>query len=310
MIVTVTPNPALDKTYLVDDFELQGIFKPRTAVTTAGGKGVNVARVGATLGCPVVATGFAGGYNGQFLVQELERRGVVPDFVTVEGETRICVEITDPEHGTESKINESGPYVTGTDIANLEKKVAGWLQRAEILVLAGSGAPGTPTDLYASLTRRAHEAGVRVILDSSGEWLRQGVDAIPHLIKPNAQELSTLLDRPVRSPQEAADAAKVMLQRGVEIVAVSLGAQGAVFASEREILYAQPPFVETLDTAGSGDAMTAGLALALLRDMPMHALARWGVAAGTANAAVLGACLCTRAEIEALLPRVSLTSLA
>lgn len=310
MILTVTPNPAVDKTYVVDQFGLQGIRTPRVTLTTPGGKGVNVARVCAVLGCPVVATGFVGGHNGNYLVEQLEQGGILSDFTRVAGETRVCVEIVDPEHAVQTKINEAGPRLTAADAANLETKVTGWLGRAQLVVLSGGGPPGTPPDLYARLIQRAREAGVRVILDASGDLLREGVAAAPFLVKPNAEEMSQLTGTPVRTPEEAATAARVLLQSGVMVVAISLGALGAVVAQGTQLLHVQPPPVEVVSAVGSGDAMAAGFATALLKGAPLHALARWGVAAGTANASVLGPGLCTRAEIENLVPQVKITPLA
>ncbi|MBI3945883.1 MAG: 1-phosphofructokinase [Armatimonadetes bacterium] len=310
MILTVTPNPAIDKTYVVDGFSLRGIRTPRVTMTTPGGKGVNVARVCAILGCPVVATGFVGGHNGRFLTQELERTGVLPDFVPVGGETRVCVEIVDPDRGVQTKINEPGPHIGSGDVAHLEAKVTGWLGRAQFAVLSGGGPPGTPPDLYSRLVHRARQAGVRVMLDAAGALLREGVAAAPFMVKPNAEELASLAGVPVCTPEDAASAARALLQSGIAIAAVSLGADGVVVAQGTSLLYAQPPPVEVVSTVGSGDCMAAGFALALTRGLPLHAVARWGVAAGAANASALGPGLCTRAEIEDLLPQVKVTRLA
>ncbi|MDH7570870.1 MAG: hexose kinase, partial [Armatimonadota bacterium] len=230
MILTVTPNPAVDKTYVVEGFDPRGIHTPRVALTTPGGKGVNVARVCSVLGYPAVATGFLGGHNGSFILEQLEQCGVIPDFVRVRGETRVCVEIVDSERGVHAKVNERGPHISRTDVAHLEAKFHGWLSRARIAVLAGGGPPGTPPDLYARLVHRARESGVRVLLDASGELLRAGVAAAPFMVKPNAEELSFLTGTPIRGPEDAAAAARALLQSGVMVVAVSLGEQGAVIA--------------------------------------------------------------------------------
>ncbi|NLC56052.1 MAG: 1-phosphofructokinase [Armatimonadetes bacterium] len=309
MIVTVTPNTAVDKTYVVEGFHPQAIHKPCVTLTTAGGKGVNVARVCAILGCEVIATGFVGGHTGDFIVGELQRAGVLPDFVRVAGETRTCVEIVDPEQGVHAKVNEPGPHITAAEAAHLERKVSGWLGRAQVVVLAGGGPPGTPTDLYARLIARVRAAGVRVILDASGELLRHGVAAGPFLVKPNREELAELMGTEVDSIDDAATGARALLQSGVATVVVSLGAEGAVLAHGTELLYAEPPPIELVSTVGSGDCLVSGLALGMVRGLPPEMLLRWGVAAGTANAAVLGPGLCTRAEIEALVAKVKVSSL-
>lgn len=309
MILTVTPNPAVDKTYVVENYDPRGIHKPCVTLTTAGGKGVNVARVCTILGCPAIASGFAGGHAGDLIIEELERCGVLPDFVRVSGESRTNVEILDQDKDVHAKVNEPGPHVTAADAVHLEAKISGWLGRAQLVVLAGGGPPGTPSDLYARLVRRSREAGVRVMLDASGELLRRGVAATPFMVKPNAEELGEMIGTRIRSVADAAAGARMLLQTGIAIVAVSLGEDGAVIAQGTKLLHAQPPPVEVVSTVGSGDCLAAGFALALLRGVSLDAMARWGVAAGTANAAVLGPGLCTRAEIEALVPRVKVTAL-
>ena len=310
MILTVTPNPAIDKTYVVDRFDARGLNKSRLTLTTAGGKGVNVARVCAILGCQAVATGFLGGHNGDFITTELERCGILPDFVRVVDETRTCVEILDPSQGVQAKVNEAGPPVTASDAAHLEAKIGGWLGRADLVVLSGSGSPGTPANLYARIIKRSRESGVRVLLDSSGEMLRQGIAASPFLVKPNAEELSEIAGVPIRTPEEAGTAARVLLQSGIAMVAVSLGAQGVVIAHGTALLHAEPPPVELLSSVGSGDCMVAGIAGPLRRGGPRPGRARGAGAAGTANAAVLGVGLCTRGEVENLMPLVKVTTLA
>ncbi|HOM82414.1 MAG TPA: 1-phosphofructokinase [Armatimonadota bacterium] len=310
MILTVTLNTAVDKTYVVEGFDPRGIHRPCVTLTTAGGKGVNVARVCAILGCEVVATGFAGGHTGDFILSELERSGVLPDFVRVEGESRVCVEVVDPDQGVHAKFNEPGPHVTAMDAVRLESKISGWLERARLVVLSGGGPPGTPSDFYARLICRIRAAGVRVLLDTSGELLRRGVAAAPYLVKPNAEELADLMGTPVTSPEEAARGARALLQSGVAVAAVSLGEQGAVLAHGTDLLYAEPPSTDVVSTVGSGDCMVAGFAAALVRGMETEAMLRLGVAAGTANAAVLGPGLCTRAEIERLAPQVKIASLS
>nr|BAL54290.1 1-phosphofructokinase [uncultured prokaryote] len=304
-MLTVTLNAAVDKTYRVDGFCLDRVFRVEAGRVVAGGKGINVARVLHTLGVPVVATGFLGGHNGAFILDSLQQEGIPGDFVWTQGESRVCLAVIDPIAGTQTELNEIGPFIHPEEVSALEQKLAQLLPQFAYVTLSGSAPPGVPTDFHARVIHLAHQAGVRVVLDSSGELLRHGVEAVPWMVKPNRAELSAIFGREPADVDEARQMAHQLLEKGIEIAVVTLGKQGALWASAEGEWFAQPPEVEFVSAVGSGDSMLAAMLYAFIQGMSPPDILRWGVAAGAANAAVFGAGFCTREQIEALVPQVA-----
>lgn len=306
-VLTVTLNAAVDKTYRVEGFCLDRVFRVESGRIVAGGKGINVARVLHTLGVPVVATGFLGGHNGAFILDSLKHEGIRGDFVWTQGESRVCLAVIDPIGGTQTELNEIGPHIHPSEVADLECKLADLLPRFAFVTLCGSAPPGVPADFYARVIRLAHAHGTQVVLDSSGELLKQGVASVPWMVKPNRVELSHVFGREPRDEHEAVEMAHRLREKGIAVVVTTLGKQGALLVSEEGAWLARPPEVEFVSAVGSGDSMLAAMLYAVTIGMAPPDVLRWGVAAGAANAAVFGAGFCTREQIEVLLPKVEVT---
>ncbi|GBC95066.1 Tagatose-6-phosphate kinase [bacterium HR16] len=303
-VLTVTLNAAVDKTYRVEGCCLDRVFRVEAGRVVAGGKGINVARVLHTLGVPVVATGFLGGHNGAFILDSLQQEGIPGDFVWTQGESRVCLAIIDPVAGTQTELNEIGPVIHPEEVWALEQKLAQLLPQFAYVTLSGSAPPGVPADFHARVIRLGHKAGVKVVLDSSGDLLKHGVEAVPWMVKPNRAELAAIFGREPADVDEAAQMARQLLGKGIEAVVVTLGKQGAVWVSAEGEWFASPPEVEFVSAVGSGDSMLAAMLYAVVQEMSPPDVLRWGVAAGAANAAVFGAGFCTKEQIEALVPKV------
>jgi tagatose 6-phosphate kinase len=277
----VTLNAAVDTTYTVPGFTLDRVNRPAAARVTAGGKGVNVARVYQTLGGRATATGFLGARNGDDIHRWLTAEGIPSGFVRVPGESRVCIAIMDPATGTQTEINEFGPTVSHADCDALMDRLRELLPGCCVVVLSGSLPPGTPTTFYRDVIRLAQdEYGVRAVLDASGEALQRGIEAGPYLVKPNIHEL-TALDITSHDLPEAT--ALLRSRYGVLLAMVTAGPQGAVVCSDMGSWSATPPAVRVLSAVGSGDSLTAGFLWSLLRDDPLPQALRMGVAAGAAN---------------------------
>ncbi|MCS6830869.1 MAG: 1-phosphofructokinase [Armatimonadota bacterium] len=303
-VLTVTLNAAVDKTYRVEGFCLDRVFRVEAGRVVAGGKGINVARVLHTLGVPVVATGFLGGHNGAFILDSLKQEGIPGDFVWTQGESRVCLAVIDPVAGTQTELNEIGPEIRSEEVSALEQKMAQLLPQFAYVTLSGSAPPGVPADFYARVIRLGRNAGVKMVLDSSGALLKQGVEAIPWMLKPNRVELAAIFGQEPADVPEATEMACQLVAKGIEVIVVTLGKQGAVWVSADGAWFAQPPEVEFVSAVGSGDSMLAAMLYAMIEGMSPPDILRWGVAAGAANAAVFGAGFCTRGQIESLVPRV------
>lgn len=306
MIVTVTPNPVLDRTLTVPRIIFDEVTRATTVQLDWGGKGFNVSRALQPLGMESVAMGFIGGATGQTLERGLNDLGIATDFVHIAGETRTNVVVREEDSERYIKVNEAGPTVQEEEVFAFFERVIEKARPGDIWVLAGSLPPGVPAHFYAQLIGllRLHRACV--FLDSSGEPLRLGCAAAPYLVKPNAIEATQVTGIEIR-PQGSLEAAKHFLHQGIELVALSLGGDGLLLASEEQAVWARPPAVVARNPTGAGDALLAGIIWASVRGMPLEEMARWGAAAGTVSASLKGVGAGTRAEVEALYGQVQTT---
>ncbi len=298
MIITVTPNPVLDHTLTVPQIAFDAMTRATASRVDWGGKGFNVSRVLLALGVESTALGFVGGATGQRLATGLASLGIHTDFVIIAGETRTNVVIAERDSGRYVKVNEAGPTVQPEEIAQFLDQVRQRAALGDTWALCGSLPPGVPDDFYARLIEILQPHGVRVLLDTSGVALRLGVEARPFLVKPNAEEAAAFAGHPVDTPDTARNAANTFLEQGITQVALSLGAAGLLLATREAAAIAIPPDVPVKNVTGAGDALLAGLAYALERDLPLPEQARWGVAAGTASAMHEGVGVVTRASVE------------
>jgi len=310
LIITVTLNTAVDKTYTVENFALDRVHRPTVEKSVAGGKGINVARVLHTLGQQVIATGLIGGYNGGLILSSLDSEGIAHDFVRMRGESRVCVAVVDPANRTQTEVNENGPEVLPEEIEALQSRIRSLLPGASHLVLSGSAPPGVPDDFYARAIESAKEAGALAVLDSIGEHFRQGVRARPYMVKPNVAELSAYVGSELYTVGEILEAARQVAGLGIPMVAVTMGRMGALATDGHEAWQASPPEIEFVSAVGSGDALLAAFLDALARGGDLPEALRVGTAAGAANAAIYGAGFCSAESVEALKVGVRVARLA
>ncbi|MCR4426514.1 MAG: 1-phosphofructokinase family hexose kinase [Firmicutes bacterium] len=265
MILTVTPSPAVDKTYVVPDFQVGVEARVDGRFIVPAGKAVNVARVARALGEEVSATGFLAGDRGEFVQRHLETLGIITDFAWIGGDTRETVTVLDPVSGMQTRLMEIGPVVTEDDVRSLEAKVRAMAAGADVITLGGRLPEGAPPDLYRRILDIVRQMGAPVILDAHGLSLRLALGASPFLIKPNQAELAELVERPIGGPEDAVQAALEIQEDGVECVVVSLGSQGAVAVCADGAFRVYPLVVKVVNTVGCGDSLVAGLAVELAR---------------------------------------------
>jgi 1-phosphofructokinase family hexose kinase len=240
------------------------------------------------------------------LERGLKAIGLETDFTVVAGETRTNTIVIDAASNQYVKANEPGPTLEPGDLAAIRAQVQARVRAGDTWILSGSLPPGAPADLYAQLIELVQAGGARALLDASGEPLRLGCAAGPYLVKPNADEAEELTDHPIVTDDDAQAAAQFLLDRGCELVALSLGADGLLLASRAAAVRARPPLVQALNPVGAGDALLAGIAWALERGLSLEELARWGVASGTAAAIRDGTGSAPREEVEALYAQVQI----
>jgi tagatose 6-phosphate kinase len=311
MLLCVNPNAAIDKTLVVENYRLGAIHRPSQELDLPGGKGCNVARAAKTMGRQPVVAGWVGGHAGRYIEEGLNAEGILTAFVHTAVESRTCVSVVDPLHGTLTEVYEKGRPVSAGELSAFYTVYQEWLPRVKMVTLSGSLPPGVPPDFYAEAARLAGEAGVPVILDSSGEPLRRGLEAGgPTMLKCNRTELSGLAGEPLDSLEELRRVAVELNRRWKAQVVVTLGEGGSVAVDDQETWLARAPRIEAVSAVGSGDAFLAGLASALLSAQPLVEALRLAVAAGSANALQLGAGRLRLEDVHRLLEQVDVAAWA
>jgi len=260
MIVTVTLNPAIDKSLAVPRFEVGKTNRGEATRTDAGGKGINVAKAVKQFETKVRALGFVAGSNGHFILEALAASGIPADFINVPGETRVNLKILDPVYKTETELSQPGFQVLPEHLEAMKQTVREYGSRCDVMVFSGSLPPGTPPETFAELITIARTLGAKCMLDTAGPALKHGLEAKPFLLKPNRAEVEELLQERLSTRRELAEAARELLAMGAEEAVISLGADGAVAATSHDLLSARPPAVAPRSSVGAGDAMVAALA--------------------------------------------------
>ncbi|MBS1168529.1 MAG: 1-phosphofructokinase [Proteobacteria bacterium] len=312
-IVTITLNPAVDLTIEVGGLVLSGVNRAERAQVNAGGKGVNVAACAADWGGQVTATGVLGRGNDGAFVELFAVKGIADRFIRIPGDTRTNIKIADTASTETTDLNTPGLVV---DAECLKRVTAAALEAAKagaIVVVGGSLPSGLDPDALVSLVAGLNDAGAKVVADTSGAPLKALLSAtgksLPFAVKPNRHELEELVGRPLSDTEALIGAAQDIVGRGVRLVVVSCGEEGALFVTAQEKLTARLPVVDALSTVGAGDAMVAGITTALAEDKPLEAIARQAVAFAAAKLARVGPHLPERAVVEALAARAEITRL-
>lgn len=301
MIYTVTFNPAIDYVVRLDTpLEVGAVNRAAGEDCVLGGKGINVSGVLAQLGCESTALGFVAGETGAWLERGLAAQGIRTDFVHLkQGMTRINVKI---KAQAETELNGAGPAIPEQAQRELEQKLDA-LQAGDILVLAGSIPASLAQDTYERLLARLEGRGVLAVVDATRDLLVNVLRYHPFLIKPNNHELSEIAGRRLTTPDEIADAARTLQQKGARNVLVSMAGDGALLLTETgEVYRIGVPKGKVVNSVGAGDSMVAGFVAGWMQTKDYAYALRLGTACGSATAFSLG--LATKEKIETLLNEI------
>ncbi|MBU1020263.1 MAG: 1-phosphofructokinase [Firmicutes bacterium] len=263
MIYTVTLNPAIDRTVLVDEINEFDVTRVVKTVRDAAGKGINVSKVITSLGGSTIATGFLAGVNGEFIQVELMKKGIKEAFIFVGGETRENIKLIEKKSGKTLEINEAGPTIEPQYLERFIKTLDRSLKKDDILVLSGSVPGGIPVEVYQTLIERYHSLGITTILDTSKELLQKGILGKPTIIKPNRYELELYSGKKLATDQDIVTEALKICHQGIKEVIVTLGKDGAIYVSEERVFRVDSPRVVVQSSVGAGDSFVAGMAYAL-----------------------------------------------
>lgn len=262
MIVTITMNPAIDKTVEINTLQQGELNRIQKVEYDAGGKGINVSKTIYELGGESIATGFLGGNTGKIIESVLKERNIKNDFIWVDGETRTNTKVFE-KNGNVTELNELGPQIQEGQIEELMKKLEEYANEGTLFVLAGSIPNGVDKKIYGDIIRLVHKKGASVLLDADGELFQKALDAAPDIIKPNRSELEEYAGLDYRaSEKELICLAERIREKGVGRVIISMGKGGAMFISKDYKVKSPALLVKAHSTVGAGDAMVAALAYA------------------------------------------------
>ena len=281
MITTVTLNPAIDTRYFIEDFKEGRLFRAEKTIKSPGGKGLNVTKVLRQMDADVVATGIIGGKNGEWIQENLKKMDIKEEFYVSSAETRVCIAVL-AKH-SETEILESGEELTDSDLRAFEKKLMELVEKSDVITMSGSLPKGMEAGYYQKLVELVNRKGKKVILDTSGKSLLEGVKGKPYLIKPNFDELEYVLGESIDGRDKIKKAVEKLKNLGAQNVLVSLGGEGAIYFGE-EILKITIPKIKIHNTVGSGDSSVAGFAKGLDDGLELNEILKLSMACGMSNA--------------------------
>ena len=309
MIATITLNPSIDQFIIVENLVTDDANRAKEIFREAGGKGVNVSKVITELKGPTHAYALKGGLSGSLWENLLRRIRIPFTAMEIHGDTRINTILTDIKKHTQTRISAPGPCVSQKDLDKFLKRLLAARPRPFLWALGGSLSAGMKNSTYRDFVSALQKNGTPCILDTDNEALRLGIQAKPYAIKPNEHEIQRLCNKKLSTIEDYLKAAGRLVEKGIRIVIVSLGAKGALFVTKEKAFHVLTPRVPVKSKVGAGDSLIGGFSLGLYRRMDFQKAACLGVAASTSAVMTEGVRLCRREDIPRLLPRIKVRPL-
>lgn len=321
-IITVTLNPAVDRTVFVQRLCPGGLNRVKHVVEDAGGKGINVARTLQALGGTCLATGLLARQGSGRILESLERAGLEHDFILTPGMVRTNTKLAE-EDGRVTELNETGPVTAPEEMEALEKKLCSYAEEQVLFVFAGSAPPGVDGTIYERLIRAVHQRGAKALLDADGVLFANAMKAVPDIVKPNLAELLEYFAASGQEEEQIRKFGRKLLEQGVGTAIISCGADGALFffagnkqpaagaadrngeerlQQEKNNLVIRHPAlpVKVCSTVGAGDAMTAAYCYCAWKGMDYEETARFCMAVSAAAVSTEGTKPPERGAVEKL----------
>lgn len=301
MIYTITFSPSIDYIPYVSNFELGQLNRATAVSYYPGGKGINISRVLSGIHCDTTALGFIGGFTGRFIEDFLTDESVNHHFMYVREATRINVKI---KSEIETDLNGPSPQLNAQNEEYLKKYLENNISTGDFVVVSGTIPSSISNDFFEFLEKNCIQNNAKWILDTSGPRLKELLIYHPYLIKPNEFELQELVGKEITNLEDALEYAQQIVNEGIEIVVVSLGAAGAICASATKKMIAKAPKGKVVNTVGSGDSLVAGMLSQIVSENSLEDAFIYGVASGSATAFTED--LCTFEQIEDLVKEVAI----
>lgn len=286
MILSVTMNPSIDISYQLDQFHIDEVNRALYVNKTAGGKGLNVARVLKCSGNNVNATGLIGGYNGQYIQKQLDKDGIEHNFSYIESESRNCIAIL--HEGKQTEILESGPIISENEQLKFISHFPTLAEKSSLITISGSLPRGISDDFYAKLIAIANKLNKKIVLDCSGSTLKKSLlsESVPFLIKPNLDEFNALFETNYLA-NDLVGLKQTLLNHEwllkIKMVIVTLGKDGAIAKINDQLFKVTIPKIDVVNPVGSGDATIAGLSVGILHNDKPEDILKRGMCFGMLN---------------------------
>lgn len=307
-ILCVSANPAIDRRIRIPALKVAEVNRATSVSPNAGGKAAHVAFAARALGMDVTWMAFLGGPEGDACAQGVESHGITPIRISINGRTRTNLELSDASTEAVTEILEPGPSISAYEAAKFSSEFQTRVTNFSAVVISGSLPNGLTPEFYVELIGIAKREGCRVLLDTSGASLEKSIQAGPHVIKPNRQEVSGILNREINNSDDALRAANELRGLGAEIAIVSLGEQGAVVATPQGSLLGTPPEIAVKSTVGSGDSFLAGWTVSEVQGKDPADCLRLAIACGAANCSAENPGEIYRSTVYELISKVQVTS--
>lgn len=301
-IITLTINPALDKSAKVDGLLPTQKLKCHSIAYQPGGGGINVSRMLNRLDEKTHCIMTSGGDTGTYLCELLLKEGINPESLAVKSWTRENLSVVDTQTNLQYRFGMPSNGLQTVELAEIKSMLDKWLHPSDILVLSGSLPENVPIDYYATLIKHVSSKNIKIVIDTSGPALTEALKETIFLVKPNQRELAQLAGKEFLSSTEQEAFALEMVTSGkAQYVVVSLGARGAFMASTAGIVYQSTPSVSVKSTIGAGDSMVAGLIYGIKNDFAVQDILKWGVACGVATTMNEGTNLANKSNVNSVL---------
>ncbi|WP_026462566.1 1-phosphofructokinase family hexose kinase [Adhaeribacter aquaticus] len=298
-IVTLTINPAVDKSTFVDRLEPDHKLRCDAPIFEPGGGGINVSRAIQRLGGESLAYYLAGGSTGNVLSQLLDTENLTHIPIPSVKWTRENFAVTERSTDKQFRFGMPGSVIPDEEWRYSLIKLEKTSPKPEYIVASGSLPRGVPNDYYARVAAIATKLGAKLILDTSGEALQQVVGQGVYMLKPNSNELSAMAGKESMEWHEKEAFAQELVRGGMcEVMVVSMGSGGAILVTKDDVMRTAPPVIKPKSTVGAGDSMVAGMVFALAQGWPLRDVLKYGVAAGTATVMLPGSDLCKKEDVD------------
>lgn len=300
MILSLTVNPALDVYSSVEKLDPNDKLRCKKAKVDPGGGGINVTRVIKRLGGESTAIYAKGGFTGDIFEKLLKDENITQDPVQISEDLRQNFAVTETSSGQLYRFGFPGPTLYKSEYEEILKKIDHY-KNTDFLVASGSLAPGVPENFYARVAAKAKKNSTKFILDTSGKAYKEVLEEGAYLLKPNKAELEDLIGETARDAKDINELLLEVLQKyKVEVLVLSMGADGALLAANGKVQHFPAPFVEHVSSIGAGDSMVAGIVYSLSQNNPLEKAVLFGIACGSATIKSPGTELLQKEDVDQL----------